>query len=228
MPTRLYFNSNISGSPVRPAPSGSWGATAGYGNLILAPWKDGVNPIIGRAVNIGAGAGSTALDCSCITPGLAGAQTISGRISGQLMVREYATTNNVNRAIINAKVVSNDGNTIRGVLLAQGIYGPTLEFVNNATHRNKTLISGTAVVNVTTINAQDGDRIVFEIGWSNSTAGTTPQAGARWGGGAYGSTNLPVNESTTTNLPGWIDFRDVDLKFRKTQFIDIWDEESDI
>ena len=223
MPTRLYFNQQISGAPVNPAPSGAWGATAGAGRCILAPWRDGVTPAVTlphvRAINIGAGAGSTALDRICITPGLDGAQSISGRISGQLMVREYATTDNVDRAIVNAKLVSNDGATIRAVLLAQGIYGPTLEFVNNATHRNKTLISGTAVVNVSTVDAQDGDRIVFEIGWSNSTAGTTPQAGALWGGGAYNSPVLPVNETQTTAAAGWIDFRDLDLKFREDKFI---------
>lgn len=233
MPTRLYFNYTISGAPVNPAPSGAWSSTAGAGRCVLSPYRDGVTPAVStlhtRAITIGATAPSTSLDRSCITPGLFGSQTISGRVSGQLMVREFANTDNVDQTWINAKVVSNDGNTIRGVLLAHARYGPNGQtvgdFINNATHRNKTLISGTTEVNVTTINALDGDRIVFEVGYGISINGTSPQASALWGGGAYGSPALPVNETQTTAAAGWIDFRDVSLKFRENKFTVFEDEE---
>lgn len=146
-------------------------------------------------------AGQTAVDRQYISAPLAAGQTISGTVAAQVMVREFATTDNVDRGLLAIKVVSADGATLRATLLALGNYGPTLEFISNATCRNKTFADGDAITTYTpTI---EGDRIVVEIGYQNSTAGTTPEAAAKYGGNA---TDLPVNETQTTNGAPWIEF----------------------
>jgi hypothetical protein len=221
--SRLYFT-NATGNLPTPV-SGTWTTTAQMTRFLMKPYKDGVTPVQAQTINIGASAGNSALDRMFITPGLNGAQTISGRVSGQLMVRELNTNDDVNRILITARVVHNNGVTIRGVLLPWANYGPTAEFLNNAV-RNKSIISGAATVNVSPVAAQDGDRIVLEIGYQVSAGGTSPQAAAAWGGGAFSSPDLPQDETTTTAAAGWFDFGSVDLNFRQTQFIETSDEET--
>ncbi len=118
----------------------------------------------------------------------------------QLMVREFATTDNVDRGILGVRIVSQDGLTVRATLLVVANYGPTLEFINNATMRNKTFADGDTVG--ATYTTVDGDRLVVEIGCQSSVLNTTPQAAAKYGQNA---TDLPVNETQTTDGAGWIE-----------------------
>jgi hypothetical protein len=225
MPTRLYF-ANGQMPPVAPAFSGAWfGATAGT-RYVLKPWKDGVTPAVGDTISINATLNRPELDRQYVTYGLDGPQTIAGLCSGQLMVREFAANDDVNQVRLCAKVVSNDGATVRGTLLDLANYGPTAEFISNASLRNKTIVSGAGNVSVNSINAEDGDRIVLEIGYACAAGGTTPQAAAAWGGGAYSSPDLPINETQTTAAAGWFDLGSVNLRFRQTQFISQSDEEN--
>ena len=119
----------------------------------------------------------------------------------QLMVREFAVTDNVDRGILGVRIVSEDGLTVRATLLAVANYGPTLEFINNATMRNKTFADGDTVTATYTTVA--GDRIVVEVGYSSSVANATPQAAAKYGQNAA---DLPVNETQTADGAGWIEF----------------------
>lgn len=127
------------------------------------------------------------------------AQTISGTVSMQLMVREIAAADNVDRVPLVIKIISGDGATVRATLY-NGNGSTTSEFIANATHRNFTVA---ADITLTPGDAQPGDRIAVEVGFSNSNAGTTPEASAKWGENA---TDLPVNNTQTTNGAGWIDF----------------------
>ena len=117
----------------------------------------------------------------------------------QIMVREYADTDNVAAIYLCVKVVSEDGSTVRGTLLSLNYYAGVSEFINNATHRNKKGADGDSMSDV---DAQDGDRIVVEIGYSDA-AGTTPEASAKWGENAD---DLPENETQTADGAGWIEF----------------------
>lgn len=207
----LYFSLNQIPS-ISPSFSGMWQSTTGAVRRVMTSQLNKDPITTGPTINGAGDAGFTYLDRQYITPGLAYPQVIQGRISGQLMVREIAATDNVDRVLLCAKVVSNDGLTLRGVLLDSGNYGPTLEFIATGTHRNKTIASG-QIIN--TITGSQGDRLVFEIGYQHSTAGTTPQASAKWGSLAA---RLPVNETQTTNGAGWIAVTS-DLVFNKTIFI---------
>ena len=147
-------------------------------------------------------AGQTALDRQYVSGKLqAGAVFTSGNttVKLQVMTREYANLDNSTSRLC-IKVASEDGGTIRATLLALGQYGPATEYVNNATHRNKTFADGdTVTASYTTVA---GDRLVIEIGHSDA-AGTTPEASCKWGENA---TDLPVNETQTTDGAGWVEF----------------------
>lgn len=194
--------------------SGMWRNSGQAVKRLLSPIKTKDAITTGTTVTGQAAAFTNTLDRQYVTPGLLGPQLITGQISGQLMVREYATQDNMDRVILCGKVVSNNGKIIRGFILNSGNYGPTLEFISNATHRNKTIASGQ---NLTAITGQDGDRLVFEIGYTASAGGTTPDASARWGANAP---LLPVNETQTTDGAGWIAITS-NLKFRETEVVSI-------
>ncbi len=189
-----------------------WMSTTGAQRNALTPIPDKVIPAVGSTINLGVNAGFIALDRQYISPGLSQNQTINGLYSGQLMVREFATTDNVDIVMLCAKVLSNDGSIIRGTLINSGNYGPVAEFINNNSLRNKTIASGQTM---NTVNALRGDRIVLEVGYQISTAGTTPQAAAGWGSSAP---RLPVDETTTTNGAGWLLITPT-LEFNTTTFI---------
>ena len=124
--------------------------------------------------------------------------TTATTFKSQLMTREYNLGDNSTSRLI-VKIVSEDGNTLRATLLALAQFGPATEYINNATHRNKTFADGdTSQVNYTTVA---GDRFVIEIGHADAT-GATPEASSKWGENA---TDLPENETQTTDGAGWFE-----------------------
>lgn len=195
---RLYFPA-ATAAPVGVSPDAGWNYTSERLERSFALIKGSSAIAIGTQVGPWtATAGQTALDRTYVSPPLA-AQEISGTVSMQLMVREYAGTDNVDQVRLVIKVVSNDGGTVRATLYS-GNGSTTAEFVNNVTHRNFTAASALALSSYTCVA---GDRIAVEIGYRNSTAGTTPEASAKWGENA---TVLPVNNTQTTDGAPWIDF----------------------
>jgi hypothetical protein len=140
------------------------------------------------------------LDRQFVSNPITGDQTISGTVKGQIMVREFADNDDVDMVAIHIYVLSNDCSTLRGTLLGWGVYGPTSEFINNATCRNKKIAVGDTL---TSVDALDGDRIVVEIGYTYSVYGTTPEAAAKWGDDGD---DLPEDETQTTDGVGWIEF----------------------
>ncbi len=206
----LFF-SNRNRSNVNPPFSGIWTGASQAQRYVLSPYQSFDAVQVGSVIDMNAGAQLIALDRQYVSPGLAFPQVISGKISGQLMTREYVTNDNVDRVVLCARVVSSNGLQMRGVLISSGNYGPTLEFDATATHRNKTIASGQ---NLSTVSGRAGDRIVIEIAYQHSTAGTSPQASAKWG--TLGQL-LPVNESQTTDGVGWISITP-NLEFNTTTF----------
>ena len=198
MATRLYFPATDAAA-VSPSFDSGWNYTSEAARGGLTHTK-GSSPIT-EGTRIGAWsntAGQKALDRQYISSPLNGDQTISGTVKMQLLVREFATSDNADQIILAIKVVSNDGSSVRGTLLSLGSYGPTAEFLDTS-HRNKTGADGDSL---TSVNALDTDRILVEIGYSNSTTATTPEASAQWGENA---TDLGENETDTAGA-GWIEF----------------------
>jgi hypothetical protein len=210
VPTRFYFPaaaSNTSG--LTPSFDAGWNNTAEAARSDLVSSKGSSAITAGTQVGAWtATAGQTALDRQWISKPLA-AQTISGTFSLMLMTREYAGTDNVDRIITGLYVVNSSGTKVH-TLKAIGNSGTTLEFVANATHRTHT---GANAVAITSYSCASGDRIVAEIGYSNSTSATTPEASAKWGENATDAT-LGDN-ATTADRAGWLEFS-ANLTFAST------------
>jgi hypothetical protein len=201
MATRFYFPASAPQATFTPSPDAGWNYTTEFARHDLARTKG--TSAITQGVQLGPWAntaGQRALDRQWISPPLA-AQTISGTFSSALMVREYATSDNVDQVVTSIRVVASDGTTVRGTLKAIGSSGTTLELISNVSHRCHNVANAAAI---SSLAVQDGDRLVIEIGYANSTAATTPEASAKWGENAA---DLPANNNAqTTNGAGWIEF----------------------
>jgi hypothetical protein len=135
------------------------------------------------------------------------AQNITGTVKGQLLGMESAANQDMVSAI-GVRVVSNDGSTVRGTLLS--ITYPVLAGNEYGTsHANRYTPVSTAVSSVT---AQNGDRIVIEIGCYRYAAGNPPgRCTQRFGDD--GATDLPEDQTTTTDTYNpWVEFS-ADFRF---------------
>lgn len=206
MPTRLYFPQTTA-APVTPSvsPDAGWNYTSEvlYRKLIRAVDRADAGYATGTQVGPWtATAGQKAVDRVYVSEPLI-AQTISGTVKGQLQVREFATTDNADQIVVAIKVVNNAGSSVRGTLLSLNAYATASEFPNSTTLANRFIADGDAL---SSVSAQDGDRLVVEIGYKNTTSATTPEAAGRWGA-VSGNSDLPENQTdTSTNLNPWIEF----------------------
>ena len=125
-----------------------------------------------------------------VSRALDGAQTISGTVKGTIRVLESAANDNIDKVSMKLIVVSNDGQTLRGTLLTIGDYGPTNEWATSLTARR--IADGDTIG---TVNALNGDRIVIELGFNNTTAGTTITGTENFGDNSV--TDLGDNETDT-------------------------------
>ena len=202
MATRFYLPASTA-ADVSPG-FDSWDGTGSAVRRELAEVKGSSAMAAGTTISWATtgSAGKKHLDRQYVSNPLA-AQTISGPIKMQLLVQEGSLTDNIDQIILSIRVVSNDGTAVRGTLLSLGSYGPTTEY--STAYRNKTGADGDAL---SSVNAQDGDRLVVEIGHSTSVGGTTPDATARYG---ETGTELPEDETTIgppggADAPGWVEF----------------------
>ena len=190
MSTRLYFDSTNT-PPVSPAYAADWDATneAVRRKLLAAKTTDitnGGNIIVTDGVILGMQFVSDPLS----------AQTISGTVKCQMLVRDPDGSVQVTSRLL-IKVVSNDGSSVRGTLLEIGDYSAGT-FFNTFPTRNKTFADGDAL---SSVDASAGDRLVIELGCNNPNGDEV-----RFSFGAsIPLSDLPENETTTTNLAPWIE-----------------------
>lgn len=205
MAKRFYLPVSTAAA-VTPAANGSWGDTDEAVNrrMLLAP--DTTSTLAnGTQIDWTGALGVTALDRRYVSDPLSGAQTISGTVKAYARVFEKDALSNASTRF-EAYVVSSDGGTVRGTLLAIGSYGSGAEA--NLTARNLAFADGDTVTNV---NALDGDRIVCCFGYGDAT-GSGPAATATWGCSHATAIDLPEDETTTTSYNPWVEFS-ADLVF---------------
>jgi hypothetical protein len=158
----------------------------------------------GSQITITENTGNQGLDRQYVSaPMTAGTVFTTGvtTVAMQIMMREISATDDVNQCILSVRVVDAAGTTVRATLLAVGNYGPATEFATATTHRNKTCADGDTVAATYTTVA--GDRLVVEVGYQTDGADASPVAVTKWGDN---STDLPVDETQTTDGNGWIEF----------------------
>lgn len=130
-----------------------------------------------------------------------GAQTISGTVKGQFRVYQDASAQFCRAIVI--RVVSGDGLTVRGTLLSH--FPATLTSEWNTFLENRSIPPADAAL--TEVEAQEGDRLVIEIGFrSFSTDGGQIYYGYLGVGDPSVGTDLPENETETGSKRGWLEF----------------------
>jgi hypothetical protein len=129
------------------------------------------------------------------------AQTITDTVKGQIRAAQDNTTYD-HRAQLAIRVVSGDGATDRGTLLAPDGGALASEFSTSLVNRKFPLAWVAPGNALGSVNALAGDRLVIEIGWRRHST-------YRWGSIRFGdaaATDLPEDETTTTDLNPWIEF----------------------
>ncbi|MGH2359812.1 MAG: hypothetical protein ACRDGM_04625 [bacterium] len=100
---------------------------------------------------------------------LDGAQLIAAvAVKGTVRVLESAINDNLDKVSMKLIVTSEDGQTLRCTLLVKGDYGPTNEF--DTVLENRRIADGDVM---TLCNASNLDRVVAELGFNNTTTGTS-------------------------------------------------------
>jgi hypothetical protein len=119
------------------------------------------------------------------------AQTISaGTVKGTVRVLESAANDNLDNISVKIVVVSRDGSTLTGTILNLGEYVGVNEFATSLTNRR--VADGDTTTSVT---ANQGDRIVIELGFRNSATGTSVSGDMNFGDNS--ATDLGDNETGT-------------------------------
>ena len=128
--------------------------------------------------------------------------TISGTVKGQMRWLQDFADLAQDRVTIALSVVSGDGLITRGYLLPLSFYGTTNLFqVAPNNPQNRFLANGDAM---TPVVAEDGDRLFLEVGSQPSNAPTLGDFVACYVGGNI-ATDLPEDETTSTELSPWIE-----------------------
>jgi len=201
--TRLYFPVS-DGAAITPAQDAAWDDVGQFVRRLLQQTKGADAITAGTTINITEDTGNQALDRQYISTRMDAGIVFTSAVTtvrSVVMMREFALTDDVNQCILGIRVLSEDGATVRATLFTVANRGPVLEFINNATMRNKQCADGDTIgATYTTVL---GDRVAVEIGYQADGADTSPQAAAKYGQNA---TDCAENETNTTDCAGWIEF----------------------
>jgi hypothetical protein len=141
-----------------------------------------------------------------VSPALA-AQTISGTAKMRMIIAEETANDNIASQLV-VYVVSNDGQTVRGVLYSgdtDTTNPPSNEW--STTHTNRAFPRGaTTNFSLSSLAISEGDRLVVEYGGRmRGTARTSVLLSINTG--SNGTTDLPEDETDTTQTKlAWIEF----------------------
>ncbi len=205
MSTSIYLPSSFA-APITPAFQGAWNETTAA-TRVGARRSKGSSPIaIGSSIlTTQTLTNRQGLDRQYILVDQLAAQTLSPggawTVGGQLATAQSATNDRVDRVSLGMYVVSADGSTLRGTMLALGTYAAALAYSVAPTYTNRIIASAQALSQVV---AQDFDWLVIEIGHriSATIAGTTVNATAKYGEDAA---DLPAGDTAqTTEGAPWL------------------------
>jgi hypothetical protein len=204
--TRFYFPADEAAAVSPGFENVSWDVSGEAVRRRLSHVKGSSSVAVGTRID-GNFPSIAVLDRQYVSDPLA-AQTISGTAKCFLQARESTEDDEVLDVYLAAYVVSNDGGTVRGTLLALGSHGSSTELVAApSSPRAKEVVS--PLTALSSVEAQAGDRLVVEIGYWGS--GADAFAGeANWGENAA---DCPENETETASRAGWFELS-ADLVFQ--------------
>ena len=189
--TRFYLP-NTGEAAVLPAYTSGWNTT--YASRIKLVTSKISSAFVTQDIQPGTGTTGYYLVRQYISDPLK-AQTISGSIRGQIRCRATAGANAASNRLY-AKIMSNDGTVQRGNLTNGAAYGASY-FLNQLT--DKSICQETAMLTVT---AQEGDRLVIEIGLYKADAGNM-RLGQEYGDPV--ASDLPISETDTNQYCPWVE-----------------------
>lgn len=199
MATRFYLPSSTAAA-VSPAFDSGWERTVDANRIECVTSKTST-AMATKTFEEPSSTGQDSLARQYVSKPLSGAQTITGTVKGQIRAAENDAGSD-GRSQLKIRVVSNDGSTVRGTLLDYDTAGLANEWATTLTNRRFPRTAGSAL---TSVNALDGDRIVFEIGVRiHAVPLGSDQYSIRFGD--TGSTDLAEDETTTTDNVPWIEF----------------------
>lgn len=200
--TRLYLPSS-GAAAVSPTFSAGWDDTGGADHLALATASGGAT----AQVQLTSTDTVTTTDADqlwrqYVSPPLNGAQSISGTVKGQVKVKESSNAQNA-RAQLVIYVVSNDGSTVRGILLDFDTSALSSEFSTSNINK-KFPLAAISPATLSSVSASDCDRLVIEYGARDHSTGVGATVSATFGDDS--ATDLAENETSSATSDPWIEF----------------------
>jgi hypothetical protein len=124
-------------------------------------------------------------------------QVISGTFSMVIRCFENANSNNATLAVV-VKLVSQDGSVVRGTLYSN--FNADTEFPLSGSTATRIINAGS----LTQTTAEEGDRIVVEIGVHAAAPSASGSANQRFGNSA--ASDFALTSALTTDLNPWVEF----------------------
>lgn len=210
MATRFYLTSDFPVWGLTPTPSASWTVSSSpYRSALVRTRKGSVFTTRSKAET----SGSTAdvLICQLISDQLA-AQTVSGKVKGVIRAQESALAADM-RAQMTIRVLSSNGSTVRGTLLAFDTSALSHEFSDSDLYNRSFPLQALDLggETLTPVAASRGDRLVVEVGYRAHNASATSYTGSLAMGDSSTS-DLAENETDRDVFNPWIEFNS-DLVF---------------
>ena len=194
---------------ISPSPDAAWDKTAGMvrRNLATARGLDSRQKPTLATSPVTASGNEDILICQFISPPIA-AQTLSSggawTVKGQFQLFENSSTDDEDIQLV-IRVLSQDGTSITGTLLAASTAALASE-LNQSIATNRKLPKGGTSNTLTQVVANDGDRIVVELGVRHHGSTTTSSIVYAIGTN-MGASDLAEDETDTgTTKNAWIEF----------------------
>lgn len=209
MATRFYLETSAHpiAVPVTPAFSGSWDVS---GQAVRRWMVTGANVYPTNLADSGqfdeaSASAVNVLAYQFVSAPLAAA-TIAGTLKGQIVVDESNAANDM-RAQVVLRVVSHDGSSVTGTLLAADASALSSEFSTGQVSR-KFPLAAISPASLSSLAVNDGDRLVLEVGYrAHNVSGSSVYA--RFQTGSNHTTDLPENETNGSGTGrAWFEFSD--------------------
>ncbi len=193
--TRLYFSSSAV-PPISPGFDSNWEETSSAVRRNMSPTKTTSSMVDETATS--AALAEDELIIQLIGPPMK-AQTINPLNLGFKCYARAARGTLIVTAVsrIVAKVISNDGSTVRGTCLSFGDKSTGTNW--NTTDRNKAFVDGDDAT--ASVSALLGDRLMIELGLNHTASVDTAQINI----GDNSGTDLAEDETTTTANNPWLE-----------------------
>jgi len=201
--TRLYLTADATAAYTPATKKGAWDKTTGSVVERLSPFHHGTGQGPTNTENVATN-NYDVLIATFVSDPIYGNTTISGTINGILLCAESnADANFV--AHVHAWVTQGDSDTVRGTLLTDWV-----DSTEWAVDSFAQLYSGIQIPwqAISSVSAQDGDRIVVEIGFQAQNTHTTNRTGSIQIGGRNkeDATGAESAQTASSGRNAWIEF----------------------